>query len=78
MRRGFGRTGAAVVVALLLAGGITGCGDKNRAPRDVAAPVGLPTALADTPADQPTEAPPAVEAMGAAPSTKASPSAKAT
>lgn len=79
MRRGFGRTGAVVVVALLMASGITGCGDKNRAPRDVAAPVGLPTTLAaEAPADQPTEAPPAVEAMGAAPSTKASPSAKAT
>lgn len=76
MRRGTGRVGAAVVAALLLVGGITGCGGADPAPRELAAPVALPTdAPVGAPADQPSEAPPAVEAMGAAPSAKASRSA---
>lgn len=78
MRRNVVRAGAAIIAGLLLAGGSTACGDRDRAPRELAAPAGLPTELAEAPADQPGETPSAVEAMGAAPSTKASPTGKAT
>ncbi|SBT47851.1 lytic transglycosylase domain-containing protein [Micromonospora narathiwatensis] len=77
MRRGISRW-ATASTALLLAVGIAGCGGEERPPREVA--VDLPSEVpVDVLADQPTEAaPPAVEAMGVAPSTKPSPSATPT
>ncbi|MCI4061671.1 transglycosylase SLT domain-containing protein [Micromonospora sp. R77] len=73
------RVGVAVVAALLLAGGITGCGGEERTPREVAAPVAPPTEEAvAAPVDEPTEEPAGVAAMGAAPSTKPSASARPT
>ncbi|KAB1908264.1 lytic transglycosylase domain-containing protein [Micromonospora sp. AMSO31t] len=79
MRRGVGRWVTAAVAAVLAAGAITGCGGEEPT-REVA--VGLPSevpveAPADGPADLPSDEPPAVAAMGAKPSAKASPSASA-
>ncbi|MFJ8578785.1 transglycosylase SLT domain-containing protein [Micromonospora sp. NPDC093277] len=76
MRRGIGRW-ATATAALLLAVGIAGCGGEQRPPSGVAAdlPSEVPVEAA---ADEPTEAPPAVEAMGVAPSTKPKPSATPT
>ncbi|MET7969235.1 lytic transglycosylase domain-containing protein [Micromonospora sp. NPDC005305] len=79
MRRGVGRWVTAAVAAVLAAGAVTGCGSEEP-PREVA--VGLPSevpveAPADAPADLPSDEAPAVAAMGAKPSAKASPSASA-
>ncbi|MFE9689922.1 transglycosylase SLT domain-containing protein [Micromonospora sp. NPDC005806] len=77
MHRRAGRWATAAVAGLVLAGVVTGCGGQERPAREVA--VELPTeAPVEAPADESTEGPPAVEAMGVAPSATPRPSTKPT
>ncbi|PYC70362.1 lytic transglycosylase [Micromonospora arborensis] len=82
MFRRTGRWGAAVLAGILLASALVGCAAPGESPQDVAAPVAVTDAPTDAPTDEVTAEPSpslsAVESMGAAPSHRATPTAKPT
>ncbi|MBM7489817.1 soluble lytic murein transglycosylase-like protein [Micromonospora luteifusca] len=82
MFRRTGRPGAAVLAGLLLASALVGCAAKGESPQDLTAPVAVTDAPTDAPTDEVTAEPSpsvsAVESMGAAPSRRATPTAKPT
>ncbi|MEV4499858.1 transglycosylase SLT domain-containing protein [Micromonospora arborensis] len=82
MFRWTGRRGAAVLAGILLASALVGCAAAGESPQDVAAPVAVTDAPTDAPTDEVTAEPSpslsAVESMGAAPSRRATPTAKPT
>ncbi|MEV4120977.1 lytic transglycosylase domain-containing protein [Micromonospora sp. NPDC049645] len=77
MVRHTGRRGAAVLAGLLLASALVGCAGKGESPQGLAAPVAATDAATDAPSDEvggePSPSVSAVESMGVAPTSRATP-----